>query len=1159
MLSMNSNVSALGTRANLQSANNSLAGSIKRLSTGLRINQASDDASGLAISEKMRTQIRGLDKANENAQNGISMLQTAEGALNEDHSILQRMRELSVQASNGTLTSNDRIEVQKEVDALKDEIDGISTRTEFNTKKLLTGDATGFASFSSDKIEAVFNGDKVEDGEYNLEINATAGTAQVQASSVFRFKEGVQSVDQQDLNATQASTTLDIGNIDTTANGEEVNLSMTFNFGGEDISVSQNYTSVAFSGDEFGQDTIGQDLANLINANADLKGNVQATYSTDNDELTIESVDAGKDKNDFTLDYSAATTGAASVDAGSFTASAKVNFENGTDAETGLSGLTNLTNLAASPTESAGYVVNVDDKETGTGLTADPLINLEKTQNGTTVADNYDVYSVIGTSFQDGSSGLQDAKLDYTIDVAAGAIDLDFNFTGNADDTISFEHTSAGNANADAVALADAINANDDLNGTIKAEADATGTGVTITALNQSEALGYRMEVIDGAGLTGGATGDSAQFLSGLGRLSADDVTTGAFKNTSNSLHGGEAIIEFTSDGEIGQNGLDAKVSFDGGSSWTNVTDIWSNNGADQTATDGDYRLDFNHDFNNGGMPGTIQAGDRMLIGMNDNQAHDNADDSFTFKGGGAGNVDLSITIDETGETFSMVAVTGGADAIADANALMTQINGGTGIIGSDGTNLRDIMSFSNTAGTSATVDISGEFDYTMTVGDVATSTNENVDEATTYHNYRADAGDLVRVDGFDPTSGATQNGVVYSFDADALDDTTTTVGVAYMDQANGQVTKGSVDVTFDKGESDTVPADGSATFTATQNGGGDVFESTQLQDIDRFYDADGNFVLGENGETFSIYNAYGDSTEVYIDGGDTLEDVVGKIQTAITDDVAAGGLGMSTGNADLDENIVSFVTESTQGSTESQQGSIVVRSGKSGANGRLFFSGSEDLQTALGLSTVVDATENSLEVTVTDGLTGQSVGSDVVTDNTLHGVVAGVDIEFDQGYDISTSYNEESKTFEFSSSTGTVTESMKIVDNSTDFQIGANQGQTLNANIGRVDSHSLKVDRVQVTDQESAKDAITQIDDAIDQVSSQRAKIGAWVNRLEHTMSNLDVQSENQVAAESRIRDLNIAKESTEMSKASMLSQASTSMLAQANQSSSGLLALLR
>jgi flagellin len=108
-------------------------------------------------------------------------------------------------------------------------------------------------------------------------------------------------------------------------------------------------------------------------------------------------------------------------------------------------------------------------------------------------------------------------------------------------------------------------------------------------------------------------------------------------------------------------------------------------------------------------------------------------------------------------------------------------------------------------------------------------------------------------------------------------------------------------------------------------------------------------------------------------------------------------------------------------------------------------------------------------------------------------------------------------------------------------------------------DAHSLKVDRVQVTDADEAKEAITQVDNAIEMVSSERAKIGAWVNRLEHTMANLDVQSENQTAAESRIRDLNIAQETTKLSKAQILSQASTSMLAQANQQSQGLMSLLR
>ena len=136
------NVMSLNAQRNLGISQVALSKSIERLSSGLRINHAADDASGLAISEKLRGQIAGLKRAGMNAQDGISMLQTAEGALGEVSNMLSRMRELAVQAANGTYTSNDRVEIQKEVDQLKDEIDRISTSTEFNTKKLLNGDGT---------------------------------------------------------------------------------------------------------------------------------------------------------------------------------------------------------------------------------------------------------------------------------------------------------------------------------------------------------------------------------------------------------------------------------------------------------------------------------------------------------------------------------------------------------------------------------------------------------------------------------------------------------------------------------------------------------------------------------------------------------------------------------------------------------------------------------------------------------------------------------------------------------------------------------------------------------------------------------------------------------------------------------------------------------
>ncbi|WP_027955053.1 flagellin [Halobacillus kuroshimensis] len=140
---INHNIAALNTYRQLGSANNAQSNSMEKLSSGLRINNASDDAAGLAISEKMRGQIRGLDQASKNSQDAVSMIQTAEGALNETHDILQRMRELSVQGANDTNVTEDRAAIQEELNELKNEIDRIGDTTEFNTQKLLKGNLGG--------------------------------------------------------------------------------------------------------------------------------------------------------------------------------------------------------------------------------------------------------------------------------------------------------------------------------------------------------------------------------------------------------------------------------------------------------------------------------------------------------------------------------------------------------------------------------------------------------------------------------------------------------------------------------------------------------------------------------------------------------------------------------------------------------------------------------------------------------------------------------------------------------------------------------------------------------------------------------------------------------------------------------------------------------
>lgn len=138
---INHNMSAMNAHRQMGINNNMQSKAMEKLSSGQRINRAGDDAAGLAISEKMRGQIRGLDQASRNAQDGISMIQTAEGALGETQNILQRMRELAVQAGNDTNTTDDRKQIQQEINQLTNEVNRISNTTEFNTQKLIDGSA----------------------------------------------------------------------------------------------------------------------------------------------------------------------------------------------------------------------------------------------------------------------------------------------------------------------------------------------------------------------------------------------------------------------------------------------------------------------------------------------------------------------------------------------------------------------------------------------------------------------------------------------------------------------------------------------------------------------------------------------------------------------------------------------------------------------------------------------------------------------------------------------------------------------------------------------------------------------------------------------------------------------------------------------------------
>ena len=214
------NLSAMNTNRQMGMVTNSLQKSTEKLSSGYKINRAADDAAGLSISEKMRAQIRGLDKASDNAQDGISLIQVAEGALNETHSILQRMNELATQAANDTNTSTDRGAIQKEINQLTSEIDRIRSTTQFNTQNLLDGNFKNknlqVGSLKGQKITlSIDNMDAASLSVNSLDVTSFGAAG----SAMEKIQKAIDSVSDQrsELGAIQNRLEHTINNLDTTS------------------------------------------------------------------------------------------------------------------------------------------------------------------------------------------------------------------------------------------------------------------------------------------------------------------------------------------------------------------------------------------------------------------------------------------------------------------------------------------------------------------------------------------------------------------------------------------------------------------------------------------------------------------------------------------------------------------------------------------------------------------------------------------------------------------------------------------------------------------------------------------------------------------------------------------------------------------------------
>ena len=892
---INHNIPALNAYRMLTWNNSQVSKNLEKLSSGLRINRAADDAAGLVISEKMRAQIRGIDQATRNAQDGISMIQTAEGALSETHSILQRMRELSVQAANDTYTSNDRVAIQQEINQLKDEVNRIANTTEFNTKKLL--DVSTSALVSSDKLTTkIFmrDGLRVIDqfgqkaaggGNYKLSITAEAGAAQVQKTDLMRIKHaGENTVENANVGYARADVTV-------TALAGAAATATEFSFVIDGASYTINVASGAAT-------TAAQAAAIVaaVNTNVATNSTLRATMDTGS-TFAIERID-NPDKS-FIMNWTAGpgdtygANGAVAVATGSATSNA-------------LADNITKTTLSAANYLTGSYVLDTDTAAGAVSTAASTVVTNYRTSTATLT---FDINASAGTTVNQ-------------------SLLLQVQSSGTAGVTFSYQSYSMDS-------------------GTLETTSAAGTVTIALTGATASVTIAGVVFVVDDVVAAEWAVGDKV--------LVNTKASVGA---TGDSL----AIARSTSAG------------------------------ATATATN------------------TFAATDNAFL---------NGEKTFKF--------------------FQLDAATASATYGTTKNAEL-KVTFGTRLQDTTVAGTKDAAAFEVKAGS--------------TIGSLATL-------------------------------------------------------------------------------------------------------SSKLYDVEKFWDASGNFIL-ESPQTITMIQGDGKQTNITLFGSDTIQDVVDKLNTAIGEGLEQNTMDDIGSNTDK---YASYVVTAAASGLESVAGTFVIRSAMTGRAGELSFVGDDNVLAALSLTTIQKTTENKFTVDVTEAHAGTVIASDYkIEGNLLVGVVhENVDVQFDANTGIKTTWNTATKTFDFSATSAAATTFVHIADRSTVLQIGANPLQDLSASVGNMTAAALGIDNIQVTSNPLANRAIRTLDKAIGSVSNERAKLGAIQNRLDHTINSLGASYENLVAAESRIRDVDMAKQMMEFTKYNILSQAATAMMAQANQLPQSVLQLLR
>lgn len=1072
------NIPALNAWRNSTLTSTLMGRSLERLSTGLRINRAADDAAGLAISEKMRAQIRGLEQASRNAQDGISLIQTAEGALNETHSILQRMRELSVQAANDTYTSTDRAEIQKEIDQLVEEVDRIAATTEFNNKKLLDG--TTSALVSTDKLSTkvyMRDGLRVLDqfgqkaaggGNYKLAITAEAGVNEVQKSDIFKIKHEGSSTEVDevqagayDVGSQNAEWGIDLSSKEDITTGT-VTFRISFVADGTTYTTGDiNFTGAYTAGlrSRISSSLASLDTAAFSAGTFDVQGTSLSTLS-----VTFQSALATTTVTNFQLldgaSSSAGMTVAATADF------AYLDIAGGPGVVAALTGLDTARILIQAVSSGVTSDIRVQIMS-GTGASsymADPN-TLVVVLSAATTAD--ETASAILTALQ-----AQFGTAAYTVNLSGdgtygGGEGVDVSGYQEAAMAIYIEGTAGASAHTVSVQLISGTGSTyfDSASYTVYVSLGTAGTTIAVSSMAT-----IIQTALDSAGI---GTYTVSALVSGFFTAGTDNQTatlTGASDAASTSetqaAHLSGAVNE--------------------------IQDVTV-----ERATGGTFTLTH-----------TVSEVQNLAVGT--------ANGTFTFTVGTA----TTSALGESASASAIQAALEGLDTVGSGNVTVESTGTGAfrirfdGSIGASGMTVSAAgASAALTLGTAYAQAETGEIAYNATAAQVQ-SALESLSTIGTGNVTVAMSGDDWRV-----TFAGTQGGI----------------------------------------EQNLLEIDGGSLIKAPV---GDLASGdTKLYDIDRFWDASGNFIL-ETPKTITLVQGDGSKATFTLSEADTINDVVSKLNVAIGE-----GLGQLDVDALTSANATNFVSYVEEGSEdadglEAVAGTFVIRSAIAGNEGKITFVGDDATINALSLTVIQQARNNYYEVDVSEAHTGTVIAEDVkLAENKLVGIVhKNVDVEFASSEGIQVSWDADAKNFVFAGGSAYTTATyIHLADRTMVLHIGANQKQDIGTGIGNMSADALGISGIQVTSNGLANKAIGLLDNAISTVSSERAKLGALQNRLDHTINNLGVSMENLTAAESRIRDADMAKEIMEFTKLQILLQSANAMLGQANQLPQNVLQLLR